>query len=235
MSIDGFLVPPIFNIESETAAVDALRKYFTVNGVPASSGSRFERFAGGGDRTEVADEFTSDDLVAVTLLSVDIPGQAALRITGDNDSSYAASVGEQLRLLPTDVELVDADDELLSTAEKLWTLLRDNRGVGTTKTSKLLARKRPHLLPVIDSVVKRAVGHNPRRHNFYRNLRAALTADDRRLHARLIEIRDDAEIGDDISAIRVFDILAWMWGSGRTLLDPERGELSARPSVEDGK
>ncbi|GAC51045.1 hypothetical protein [Gordonia aichiensis] len=40
--------------------------------------------------------------------------------------------------------------------------------------------------------------------------------DDRRLYNRLVELRDKADIGSDISAIRVFGILAWMWGSGRS-------------------
>ena len=91
--------------------------------------------------------------------------------------------------------------------------------MGRTKTSKLLARKRSHLLPVIDSVVTTAVGHIPGKHNFYRDLRAALNADDRRLHNHLIALRDKASIGSDISAIGVFEILAWMWGSGRSPVD----------------
>lgn len=217
MSIDGFRLPPILDPEHSDIAIDALRRYFAVvEGIPAFSGSRFERFAGGGDRPGVADEFTSDDLVAVTLLSVNIPGQAALRILGEHDPNYRSDLNELLRRIPTDVELADADERLLATAEKLWELLRDNHGVGPTKTSKLMARKRPHLLAVIDSVVINAVGHVPGKHNFYRNLRAALAADDRRLRGHLIALRDEADIGRGISVIRVFDVLVWMWGSGRS-------------------
>ncbi|GAB33090.1 DUF6308 family protein [Gordonia otitidis] len=167
----------------------------------------------------VTDEFTSDDLVALTLLSVNVPGQAALRILGDRDLDYRASLNELLRQIPTEVELVDASDELLKTAEKRWSQVRQNHNVGRTKTSKLSARKRSHLLPVIDSVVTTAVGHIPGKHNFYRDLRAALNADDRRLHNHLIALRDKASIGSDISAIGVFEILAWMWGSGRSPVD----------------
>lgn len=217
MTIDGFHLPPILDPAHADIAIDALRRYFAINaGTPEFSGSRFERFAGGGDRPEAADEFTSDDLVAVTLLSVDVPGQAALRILGDHDPDYRNGLSTLLRQIPTDIELVDASDEVLKTAEKLWSRIRQNHNVGRTKTSKLLARKRPHLLPVIDSVVTTAVGHVPGKHNFYRNLRAALNADNRRLHNHLITLRDEADVGSDISAIRVFDILAWMWGSGRS-------------------
>lgn len=214
MTIDGMAMPPIFAPENSQAAVGTLRAYFRADPAPKFSGSWFERFAGGGDRTETANEFTADDLVAVTLLSVDVPGQAALRILGDHDPAYRDDLSDRLRALPTDVALVDAADEHLAVAEELWSLLRSNRGVGRTKTSKLMARKRPHLLPVINSVVADAVGYDGRNFNFYRGLRAALRADDRRLHDHLLEVRAEAGIGDGISAIRVFDVLVWMWGSG---------------------
>ncbi|OBA44033.1 hypothetical protein A5766_00125 [Gordonia sp. 852002-51296_SCH5728562-b] len=201
--------------------------------MPEFSGSRFERFAGGGDRVGVTNEFTSDDLVAVTLLSVNIPGQTSLRILGDRDLDYRNGLSTLLRQIPTDIELVDASDEVLEKAEALWSQVRQNHDVGRTKTSKLLARKRPHLLPVIDSVVTTAVGHVPGKHSFYRNLRAALNADDRRLHSHLIALRDKADVGDDISAIRVFDILAWMWGSGRSPVDETDTRQPATSSITE--
>src|SRR4051812_29996860 len=37
------------------------------------TGGRFDRLAGGGDRPDVTDMFTSDDIVAVSLLGVRIP------------------------------------------------------------------------------------------------------------------------------------------------------------------
>ncbi|MGB3603201.1 MAG: DUF6308 family protein [Gordonia sp. (in: high G+C Gram-positive bacteria)] len=216
MNVDGMMLPPILSIDRTAAAVEALRRYFAHEGeVPAYSGSRFERFAGGGDRAEVADHFTSEDLVAVTLLSVDIPGPAALRLLGDQEPGYSRRLSDLLSQLPTDVALVDASDDHLSIAEEIWSMVRDNRRVGRTKTSKLLARKRPHLLPVIDSVVIKTVGHVPARHSFYRNLRTVMNADGRQLVTHLEHVRTSAEIGEDISTIRVFDILVWMWGTGR--------------------
>ena len=125
----------------------------------------------------MADEFTSDDLVAVTMLSTNLSGQAALRILGDRDLDYRAGPSELLRQILTDVELIDASNEVLETAEELWRRIRENHDFGRTKTSKLLARKRLHMLPVIDSVVTEVVGNVPGMHSFYRNLRAALDAD----------------------------------------------------------
>lgn len=218
MNVPGFRVPPILQVEQADTAETALRNYFAGGRSPDYSGSRFERFAGGGDRAPVANEFTAADLVAVTLLSVNIPGQAALRILGDCDPDYREQLCLLLRRLPTGIDLADASDDHLADAEQLWGLLSSNHDVGPTKTSKLLARKRPHLLPVIDSVVTAAVGHRRGTDSFYRNLRAALHADDGALTAHLRRVREQADIGGDISIIRVFDILVWMWGTGRAPL-----------------
>ncbi|MFM9378802.1 DUF6308 family protein [Gordonia sp. VNK21] len=202
MAIDGMRLPLILDSEQGELAVDVLTDYFHADPLPAYSGSHFERFAGGGDRFETRDGFAVDDLVAVTLLDVRIPGDATLRILGDTDPDYRDQLRALLRRLPTDLDLVDADEDVLADAEKLWSLVRGNPGVGRAKTSKLLARKRPRLLPIMDSVVVETVGHNTRRHNFYQNLQAALRADNRRLVKHLDEIRGEAGIESDISTIR---------------------------------
>ncbi|MGO1333472.1 MAG: DUF6308 family protein [Cellulosimicrobium funkei] len=40
--------------------------------------------------------------------------------------------------------------------------------------------------------------------------RADPRAHDRALHRHLVSLRDEAGIGDDISALRVFDVVVWM-------------------------
>lgn len=226
MTVEGMTLPPILDIKHADDAVATLRAYFLSDSPPPFSGSHFERFAGGGDRPETADVFTADDLVAVTMLSVSVPGRAALHLLGDYDADYQGELSALLRRLPTNLTLAEAEEEHLADAGKLWSLVYANHGVGRTKTSKLLARKRPHLLPVIDRVVVNTVKHSPRKHNFYRNLRAVLRDDDFRLVKHLAELRREAQLGDDISIIRVFDILVWMWGSG---LVPQRGPNDHRP------
>jgi hypothetical protein len=56
-------------------AVERLRHYRQPG---AFSGSAFETLAGAGDTPEVADEFTAADLVAITTLSVSVPGWGAI-------------------------------------------------------------------------------------------------------------------------------------------------------------
>ncbi|MFC9768511.1 DUF6308 family protein [Rhodococcus jostii] len=43
----------------------------------------------------------------------------------------------------------------------------------------------------------------------------ALRADDAALHHRLLSIRDAAGLPEEISALRVFDVIAWMDGKNR--------------------
>lgn len=65
--------------------VDDLRRYFGIGlppGVGAFTGDRFEHLAGGGDRRQVADRFTAEDLVAVQTLSVTVPPRVRPRPAG---------------------------------------------------------------------------------------------------------------------------------------------------------
>jgi hypothetical protein len=73
---------------------------------PFYTGAAFERFAGGGDHPLVANMFTADDLVAVSMLSVQVPPRAALRILLDDADSLSAYLAD----VPADVDLADADE-----------------------------------------------------------------------------------------------------------------------------
>lgn len=99
-----------------------------------------------------ADRMTADDLVAASLLDVRFGPEAvrALLVDGIADSLLAR--------IPGDLPIWAADyDEVLSVnapAGRLWAHLTDIPGVGGTRASKLLARKRPALLPILDSVIR---------------------------------------------------------------------------------
>lgn len=77
-----------------------------------------------------------------------------------------------------------------------------------------MARKRPRLIPIYDSVIDRyLLGGSG---ILWVPLHAALRADDRRLHQRLLKIRDAAGLDQAVSALRVLDVLTWMDGKGYT-------------------
>ncbi|MFF4147786.1 DUF6308 family protein [Streptomyces sp. NPDC001698] len=73
---------------------------------------------------------------------------------------------------------------------------------------KLLARKRPRLLPVYDRVVRCALGHP--RPSFWLALHAALRVDDRALQRQLLTLRQAAGVPETVSALRVCDVAVWM-------------------------
>jgi len=199
------IVPPILTPALRDEAVEHLRRYFApVSGTTGWAGSRFERLAGGGDRPDTADRFTADDLVAVSLLSVSVPPHGAIQLLESRADEFARLLAE----IPHDLELVDVESIPDDWApNRLWTALRDIHGIGWVTAGKLLARKRPRLIPVYDTVVQAAVEPTA---SFWEALRAALRADDRALHRHLLSLRDEAGIGDDISALRVFDVVVWM-------------------------
>ncbi|WP_144679680.1 DUF6308 family protein [Cellulosimicrobium sp. TH-20] len=199
------IVPPVLTPRLRDEAVKHLRRYFgPVGGTTGWAGSRFERLAGGGDRPETVDRFTADDLVAVSLLSVNVPPHGAIDLLETRADEFAQLLAE----IPHDVELVDLESIPDDWAPgRLWEALPDIHGIGWVTAGKLLARKRPRLVPVYDTVVRAAVQPTA---SFWEALRAELRADDRALHRHLVSLRDEAGIGDDISALRVFDVVVWM-------------------------
>lgn len=193
-------------------AVRLLEVYFAPLREGGFEGGRFERFAGGGDRDEVANRYTAEDLVAVTMLSVDVPANAALRILETESDEFAGflsalSASDRFDALPPET-ITDGRWPVLT----LYRRLRDLPGVGETTATKLLSRKRPHLVPIIDSVVRRELGRV--RGPFWVPLHRWLTADDRANAIRLRQLGDEAGLAD-ISVLRIFDVLAWRVGSGK--------------------
>jgi hypothetical protein len=131
------------------SAVSRVRRYYSETR-PLYSGRKFEVLGGGGDRADVANEINAEDLVAVSLLSVNIPGDAALAIL----ETHREGLSGHLKKIPTDIPLWEADDRTVddheSEAALAWDILVRTSGVGWVTANKLLARKRPHLLPVYD-------------------------------------------------------------------------------------
>jgi len=77
-------LPAALNGDNHDDAVMELREYFGLEpgSEPPYTGAPFEPLRGGGDRGEVRHVIRAEDLVAVTLSSVDVPASAALQIRG---------------------------------------------------------------------------------------------------------------------------------------------------------
>jgi hypothetical protein len=196
----GNLLPAILREENRDLAADYLRDY-----TERWNGAHFESFG-----ANEPNRITSDDIVAVSMLSVFVPARAAREIV-EKDS---ATIEELLKNIPKKAALTDPDGGALtakrSAATDLWKLLRAKADVGPTIASKVMAQKRPVLIPIQDSVVRAAVGWS-KGSDFWAGLRELiLAADDGALPERLRGIREAAEVGDRYTGLRTFDVVVWM-------------------------
>ncbi|GAB2732909.1 hypothetical protein GCM10027038_34180 [Arthrobacter bambusae] len=207
-------VAEAFKAISDDEARSHLERYFGLGEWTGNeyAGSHFDSFGVNG---KVA--FTSDDLISVSCLSVHVPAPAALGILGHRSAEITAL----LERIPNDVALqdipLDEHDTYFgedSPCLLLWRLLRaqdaQRWGVGATTASKLLARKRPALVPIYDSVVARVTGFKDST-GTWRAWHEAF-ATDVELPGRLEALR--STIGrNDLSLLRMLDIVLWMHGS----------------------
>ena len=151
--------------------------------------------------TSDANVFNVADLLAVTFLDVTVRPPAVRRTLGTDQSRLSLL----LSAVRDDVDLWNATDDDLARAEMVWRTLRGYDGIGQTTAGKLLARKRPRLIPVVDSVVKDALAAPPG--TYWVSLRAALSDPDRR--TRIEELRPEG-LDRRISTLRLLDAAIWM-------------------------
>jgi len=159
--------------------------------------------------------YTASDFYALMCLEVDVPIGAGLSILGEK----AEEISELLSQIPN-VSLRSLSKEEFerylgqdSPAMELWRILKSYRNVGSTRASKLMARKRPHLIPIQDSVIRR-VAEFPRKANDWLLWWEALTKDDE-LECRADQLREAVD-RPDLSTLRALDVMLWMSGSQKT-------------------
>jgi len=204
-------------LRDEKYAARLVRRYLATDsaGRARYSGAYFERLGGGGDRPESAFKFTAEDLLTVSMLSVRIDGYYALHVL----HYQARELNDLLAAIPPDVALADppAGDLIAEDgpAQALWQAICDiqphpeNDRVGPIAAGKLLARKRPHLIPVYDSRVKNVLSRPRIDRSWWHDLRAHLIKD-QDLVRQLESVRARARAGH-MSLLRVFDVMCWMF------------------------
>lgn len=212
MSEPQIRLPKVLRDGDDAAAIDILQEYFTRSVVKTGhirTGARWDAWDPSGRRVADADVFTADDLVAVTLLSVQVPAQGAWLLLGEHRDELA----DLLAAVGPDRDLVEERDAITpeSPVGQLESALRAIHGIGRIGTAKLIARKRPRLYPVYDDVVGRQLGTKAGQIEL---IRLALRQDDGALHHRLIELRDRTGLDESVPALRILDVLAWMQGKG---------------------
>jgi hypothetical protein len=207
-------------LRDEEYATQLVRRYLATDraGRARYSGAYFERLGGGGDRPQIAFKFTAEDLLAVSMLSVRIDGHHALHVL----HYQARELNALLAAIPPDTKLADPHAEGLiaedGPAQALWEAIRDIRPrpeddrIGPVAAGKLLTRKRPHLIPVYDSRVKKVLSRPRTDRTWWHDLRTQLI-NDQDLVRQLKSVSASAEAGH-MSLLRVFDVMCWMFSRG---------------------
>ena len=204
-----FLLPVALRATDDTLAINLLQQYYEP---PAGSagwytGSAFDNWDSTGTRARDVDVFTADDLVAVTFLSVTVSVRATHALLVERRDQFTGL----LSAVGPDRDLVDEADPFAddSAEWRLMGALRELPGVGPTIASKLLARKRPRLRPIYDSVVARVTDTRTRQ---WEQTRVALRANEGSLHKKLLRLRGEARLTSTVSPLRILDVIAWMEG-----------------------
>lgn len=209
---------------TETQQERLLARYLTSG---CFTGAHFETLAA---EPNTHYTLTAGDLLATSTLSVDVPARASVALLGP----LAGDVSRLLARIHVDTDLGSLDEEGFerelgpsSAAQELWDLLRRNGkdangdplarwGIGATTASKIMARKRPHLIPIQDSVLDRVTQRG--RRNGWRLWWEALQRRDPRDVDYVVRARRLREaVGrPDLSTLRVYDIVLWMHGKGES-------------------
>jgi hypothetical protein len=173
-------------------------RYFT-----GFNGRHFERFSAMGSADP--NRFAATDILAVEALSVGVPPNSAAKLIDTEAEDFTAL----LREIPADKDLWEMAASDLgegSHALRLYRRLKGLHGVGPVTATKLMASKRPRLMPVIDSVVTAVL--QPPGGKFWVPMRNQLAEPERR--KKIADVVSCAP--DNVTLLRRIDVAVWMYG-----------------------
>jgi len=224
------MTPPSFRIDPATyvtgierdRAVRSLRCYrATIAGEHRYTGSLFDQLISTSD----PNRFTANDIVAINMLAVDLPRPTAAWLLSDPGEELAKRLNE----IPIDEAIWDRSAEAMHTgaATALWTLLGQQEGLGryarTTK-SKLLAAKRPHLLPIHDQYVGDVGLGYTDADDFWALWRNRFSGENGVELRQSVEDVQQSANAEGMTLLRVLDVVIWMRVYGWK--HPRQAELS---------
>ncbi len=187
-------------------AKSSLEAYFYRH---AFTGSGFEAFC---DKDPY--NITTKDIVAVSMLSVNIPPSASRWILGDG----AQALNRLLHRIDKDLSIQSPRADLTkgSDAWLLWKEIHDRWGVGETKASKLLAAKRPFLFPIYDQHVAKALQLSP--DDYWQPWQRFMRSQSGNEATKLVKQIAESLDKPNLSPLRLFDIVIWMQRHGHTFI-----------------
>ena len=187
---------------SEQARAD-LKEYFGPFSVDGSghsgyTGRWFEHFAQMSDPAH----FNGNDVAAAATLSVQFDSVSIAELANRSaqlDALLAGCPPPDTPIWAVDTEVL-ADDAPLS---RIYEQLKSIPGVGPVKASKLLAAKRPHLVPIRDRRVGELLGNPPK---WWKPWRAVMSDEGFRT---LLDDLADGLTPAGTSLLRVADVILW--------------------------
>jgi hypothetical protein len=186
--------------EDNSAEVERnLRRYFDGQPGDEFTGRWFDHFAAMGD----PNRFEANDIVAVEALSVEVPSEAAARLLITDTEQF----NRLLREIPREVNLWSVDWSQVavgSPADALHAALKTLPRVGWVTAGKLMAAKRPHLIPVVDKRVAAIL--EPADGLFWASMYEELKDEERR--EAIAKVCRAAP--DHVSLLRRIDVALWM-------------------------
>jgi len=205
----------LFADENKQRIQNHLSRYFTVK----YSGKHFEWFVAQSDSKQSGSKmFTPWDILAVEALSVTVTTETA-RWLFEPHKRRDELLAELLRsLVPDRDSLWTCDEKLLcdgGALSDLYTLLRDQDGLGYVTASKLLATKFPAAVPIRDSKVETLLGLEKSR-EWWAPIRGLFSASGQSLAEYLDGLDVPIEVGT-VTTLRRLDVILWMEAKARRI------------------
>lgn len=185
--------------DNQTQVRMNLARYFDGNTGDTFTGRWFEKFAKMGD----PNRFAPSDVLAVEALSVKVPSESAAKLLVTDTDRF----NRLLQRIPPEADLWTLDRSVIesgSAASDLHAALDDLPKIGWVTVGKLMAAKRPRLIPVYDNEVKRVL--KPPSGRFWVTMYDQLSDEARRQKIAKVCSTAPAEV----SLLRRIDVALWM-------------------------
>lgn len=190
--------------ENARPAGQRLTTYFSSTSDGGYTGRWFEHFSALSDPLRL----DANDIAACSALSVPLSGKVVNSLMDINDrfsELMSEAPPRTTSLTAVDAESI-SDDSALSAA---YALLRGIDDVGYVTASKLLASKRPHLVPIRDTVVESVLDAGDRWWAPWKELVSDTTL------VGLVDSVTPEHLTGSVSLLRRLDVILWMAGTNR--------------------
>lgn len=190
------LTPRIIDLLTHRLTRKLVNRYFNPQGHETFSGNYFHTLG-----INHPEKFSTDDLLSLNLLDESVSTPQIRELT-------SGQYDELLKQIDSKVDITQLDGDVYEHADRLYKALSEIYGFGPTRVSKLLARKRPDLLPIRDSIVNAKLQISG--FSWWKSLASTMRQPSVR---ELLDELTPASDEDAASLLRVLDVAIWMHGS----------------------